>query len=93
MTNDHYCSIKSFIYIILILILEHEVPTEQIEDDSENLWNFLQSRVSNVQGQTTSTSSALSLVRQYLNMPYQNLNCNVLAMWYLRLVIFNNILK
>jgi hypothetical protein len=81
-TNDHYCSIKSFIYIILILILEREVPTEQIEEDSENLWNFLQSRVSNMQGQTTSTSSAMSLMRQYLNMPYQNLNCNVAEWWF-----------
>lgn len=81
MTNDHYCSIKFFIYIILILILEREVPTDQIEEDSENLWNFLQSRVNNVQGQTTSTSSAMSLMRQYLNMPYQNLNCNVAEWW------------
>ncbi|KAL4136315.1 hypothetical protein QTP88_007863 [Uroleucon formosanum] len=60
---------------------EREVPTEQIEEDSENLWNFLQNRVNNVQGQTTSTSSAISLMRQYLNMPYQNLNCNVAEWW------------
>ncbi|KAF0714432.1 Uncharacterized protein FWK35_00032648, partial [Aphis craccivora] len=39
---------------------EREVPTDQIEEDSENLWNFLQSRISNVQGQTTSTSSAMT---------------------------------
>ncbi|XP_050056116.1 E3 SUMO-protein ligase ZBED1-like [Aphis gossypii] len=60
---------------------EREVSTDQIEEDSENLWNFLQSRVNNVQGQTTSTSSAMSLMRQYLNMPYQNLNCNVAEWW------------
>ncbi|KAL4113409.1 hypothetical protein QTP88_017034 [Uroleucon formosanum] len=60
---------------------EREVPTEQIEEDSENLWNFLQNRVNNVQGQTTSTSSAISLMRQYLNMPYQHLNCNVAEWW------------
>lgn len=81
MTNDHKCSIKSFIYIILILILVREIPTEQIEEDYENLWNFLQSRVNNVQGQTKSTSSAISLMRQYLNMLYQNLNCNVAEWW------------
>jgi len=81
MTISHYCSIKSFIYIILILILEREVPTDQIEEDSENLWNYLQSKVNNEQGQTTSTSSAITLMRQYLNMPYQNLNCNVAEWW------------
>lgn len=43
--------------------------------------NFLQSRVNNVQCQTTSTSSAISLMKQYLNMPYQNLNCNVAEWW------------
>lgn len=74
-------TIKSIIYIIIILILEREVPTEQVEEDSENLWNFLQNRVNNVQCQTTSTSSAISLMRQYLNMPYQNLSCNVAEWW------------
>jgi len=37
-----------------------------VNEDDDNVWNFLQSRVTNVQSQTTSTSSATALMKQYL---------------------------
>lgn len=67
--GEHYYSIQNLSFIsYLYFSLEHAVRTEQVEEDSENLWNILQSRVNNVQGQTTSTSSAITLMKQYLNM-------------------------
>ncbi|XP_060877420.1 E3 SUMO-protein ligase ZBED1-like [Metopolophium dirhodum] len=65
----------------MIVNIKREVTTEQVEEDSENLWSFLQSRVNSVQGQTTSTSSAITLMKQYLHMSYQNLNCDVAEWW------------
>ncbi|XP_022165454.1 zinc finger BED domain-containing protein 1-like [Myzus persicae] len=52
-----------------------------LDTDGDNVWNFLYSRVSNVQSQTTSRSSATSLMRQYLSMPHQDLKCNVAEFW------------
>lgn len=58
------------------------MPTIQDrEDDSDNLWNFLRNKVNSVQSQTTTTSCATALMRQYLNMPYQDLNCNLAEYW------------
>lgn len=74
------------IYIIytliinLYFILEHEISVE-CNETTENLWTFLQTNVNNMQSHTTSTSSAISIVRQYMNMPYQHLHSNVVEFW------------
>lgn len=46
------------------------MPTEHDEENSDNLWNFLVNRVSSVQSTSTSSSSAIALMKQYMNMPY-----------------------
>ncbi|MCP6484436.1 hypothetical protein NL492_26875, partial [Klebsiella pneumoniae] len=57
------------------------VPTTQYEEE-DNVWHFLQSSVLSVNNQTTSTSSATVLMRQYLNMPHQVITCNVAKYWH-----------
>ncbi|KAL4125996.1 hypothetical protein QTP88_010228 [Uroleucon formosanum] len=60
-----------------------EQPTyqENLNTDDGNVWNFLNYKVTNVQSQTITTSSATSLMRRYLSMPHQNLKCNVAVFW------------
>ncbi|XP_050062310.1 E3 SUMO-protein ligase ZBED1-like [Aphis gossypii] len=60
---------------------ESEMPTGHDEENSDNLWNFLMDRVSSVQSTSTSSSSAIALMKQYMNMPYQHLNCNIVEYW------------
>lgn len=55
--------------------------SHQMEDSSDNLWKYLIDQVGNVQTHTTTTSSSTALLKQYLNMPYQGLNCNVAEFW------------
>lgn len=57
------------------------MPTGHDKDNSDNLWNFLINRVSSVQSTSTSNSSAIVLMKQYMNMPYQHLNCNIVEYW------------
>jgi len=50
-------------------------------EDEDNVWNFLQSKVTTVQSQTTSTSSSTALMKQYLNTPHVELKCDVITYW------------
>jgi len=47
----------------------------------DNVWAFLNSKVTTIQSQSTATSSATALMRQYLNIPHQELKCNVFNFW------------
>jgi len=47
----------------------------------DNVWGFLQSKVTSVQSQSTVTSSATALMRQYLNIPHQDLKSNIFQFW------------
>jgi len=51
------------------------------ENNSDNLWTFLTDRVNSVQSNSTNSSSAIALMKQYMNMPYQHLNCNIVEYW------------
>lgn len=57
--------------------MNEELSNEQVD----NVWEFLQSKVSSVQSQSTVTSSATALMRQYLNIPHQDLKCNIFNFW------------
>lgn len=47
------------------------------EEDTEDLWGYLTAKVNDMQGLTTTTSSAMVLVRQYIGMQYQDLSCKL----------------
>lgn len=70
-------------YVSILYLISEKVTATINEDDEDddNVWSFLQSRVSNVQLQTTTTSSATALMRQYLSMPHQEMKCNVATYW------------
>ncbi|XP_015376635.1 PREDICTED: zinc finger BED domain-containing protein 1-like [Diuraphis noxia] len=46
------------------------VNEEIIHEQVDNVWEFLQSKVTSIQSQSTVTSSATALMRQYLNIPH-----------------------
>ncbi|XP_050062434.1 E3 SUMO-protein ligase ZBED1-like [Aphis gossypii] len=81
--NDAEASVVSEIASLMGNVSNTEQATVQIDviEDDDNVWNFLQSKVTTVQSQTTSTSSATALMKQYLNMPHLDLKCDVLTYW------------
>ncbi|XP_008181981.1 zinc finger BED domain-containing protein 1-like [Acyrthosiphon pisum] len=57
---------------------EQAVVNEAIQD---NVWEFLQSKVTSIQSQSTVTSSATALMRQYLSISHQDLKSNIFTFW------------
>lgn len=53
----------------------------QVQVETEDLWGFLTAKVNDMQSQTTTTSNAMVLVKQYLGMPYQDLSCKLGEYW------------
>ncbi|CAI6371097.1 unnamed protein product [Macrosiphum euphorbiae] len=61
---------------------EHAVVNlEFVPEQVDNVWEFLQSKVTTIQSQSTATSGATALIRQYLSIPHQKLNCNIFTFW------------
>lgn len=42
--------------------------------DNENLLDYLQAKVTTLRSKTTDTSTAVTIMRQYMDLPYLNLN-------------------
>jgi len=42
--------------------------------NDENLLDYLQAKVSTIRSKTTDTSKAVTLIRQYMDLPYLNVN-------------------
>lgn len=68
-------------YKIFFFLSDQAVNEEVINKQVYNVWEFLQSKVSSIQSQSTVTSSANALIRQYLNIPHQDLKCNIYTFW------------
>lgn len=49
--------------------------------DNENLLDYLQAKVTTIRSNTTDTSTAVTLIRQYMDLPYLNLNENPVQFW------------
>ncbi|KAF0691848.1 zinc finger BED domain-containing protein 1-like, partial [Aphis craccivora] len=81
--NDAEDSVISEIASLMRNASNTEQATVQMDviEDEDNVWNFLQSKVTTVQSQTTSTSSSTALMKQYLNMPHVELKCDVITYW------------
>uniref|UniRef100_A0A2S2R790 Zinc finger BED domain-containing protein 1 n=1 Tax=Sipha flava TaxID=143950 RepID=A0A2S2R790_9HEMI len=81
--NDAEINLVSEISTLMRNVSNTEQAAVEINtsEDDDSVWYFLQSRVSTVQSQTTTTSSAIALMKQYLGMPYQGLNCNMATYW------------
>ncbi|CAI6371372.1 unnamed protein product [Macrosiphum euphorbiae] len=64
-------------------ILDEAVDEAEVNESEseESLWSFLTEKVNSIQSQTTNRSNAIILVKQYLEMPYQNLSCNLIQYW------------
>jgi len=72
--------LKSF-YKIFFFSEQADVNEEIIQELVDNVWEFLQSKVTSIQSQSTVTSSATALMRQYLNIPHQDLKSNIFTFW------------
>lgn len=60
---------------------EHASYEENVEEQEDNIWEFLQSKVSRVRSSSTVTSDATALMRQYLNSPHRDLKSNIFDYW------------
>jgi len=66
---------------LFFFLLEHTRFKDNVEKQENNIWEFLQSKVSSVQSQSIVTSSATALMRQYLNSPHTDLKSNIFVYW------------
>ncbi|XP_050052894.1 zinc finger BED domain-containing protein 4-like [Aphis gossypii] len=49
--------------------------------ENENLLDYLQAKVTTIRSETTDTSTAVTLVRQYMDLPYLNLKEDPMQFW------------
>lgn len=63
-----------------MFIIEPEV-VRPVQTETDDLWGFLTTKVNDMQSQSTTTSSAMVLVKEYLSMPYQELSCKLGENW------------
>jgi hypothetical protein len=49
--------------------------------ENENLFDYLQAKVTTIRSETTDTSTAVTLVRQYMDLSYLNLKDNPMQFW------------
>jgi len=47
----------------------------------ENLLDYLQAKVTTIKSNTTDTSTAVTIIRQYMDLPYLNLNDDPVKFW------------
>lgn len=57
------------------------INEETIQEQVDNIWEFLKSKVTSMQSQSMLTSSDTALMRQYLNIPHQDLKSNIFTFW------------
>jgi len=49
--------------------------------ENENLLDYLQAKVTTIRSETTDTSTAVTLIRQYMDLPYLNLKEDPMQFW------------
>jgi len=49
--------------------------------ENENLLEYLQAKVTTIRSKTTDTSTAVTLIRQYMDIPYLKLNEDPIKFW------------
>lgn len=54
-------------------------PTSSLEN--ENLLDYLQVKVTTIRSKTTDTSTAVTLIRQYMDLPYLDLKDDPIQFW------------
>jgi len=52
-----------------------------VNTENEDLLDYLQAKVSTIRSRTTDTSTAVTLIRQYMDLPYLNCNENPVPFW------------
>lgn len=55
--------------------------TSTSSTENENLLDYLQAKVTTIRSETTDTSTAVTLIRQYMDLPYLNLKEDPMQFW------------
>ncbi|XP_050057178.1 E3 SUMO-protein ligase ZBED1-like [Aphis gossypii] len=79
--SDAEASITAEVASLLNTPIPEPEVVHPVQTETEDLWGFLTTKVNDMQSQSTTTSCAMVLVKQYLGMPYQDLSCKLAEYW------------
>uniref|UniRef100_A0A2S2P8M9 Zinc finger BED domain-containing protein 1 n=1 Tax=Schizaphis graminum TaxID=13262 RepID=A0A2S2P8M9_SCHGA len=80
-TNNEYIEVISTGQQTSVQSMSGVSSVSTSSTENENLLDYLQAKVTTIRSETTDTSTAVTLVRQYIDLPYLNLKEDPMQFW------------